>query len=475
MPEYSAKKRFTASPKPAANAFVELKRPERLIKLLRQLLTSGDERKIESMLVRVHPADIAKLITLLKIEHARQLIRILFKLRKGAATVSELPSGFREELLEGLDAPMMAEFARRVDPDDAADILEKLPEERLQDVLRILDIEEVQELRALMAYAEDSAGAIMNPEFFSLRPDISVDAATEIIREQGEELREVFFVFVLSEDEKIVGMVSMREMLLAHGDSLLGDICDSNVVTVTPDTPEETVADQMAKYDLVVVAVVDNEDRMIGVVTVDDIIDVLKEAATEDLYSMVALDEDDRVFSTPGRSVALRLPWLTLNFVTALAAAFTVSMFENLIGQVVALAAMMPIVAGMGGNSGSQTLTVVIRGLALGELQPVNARKAVLKEVTVGVLNGLVLGAIGGLFGWLWKGQWWLGVLLGSAILLNLCVAALGGAVIPLLLRRMRLDPALGSQIFLTTLTDVFGFFAFLGLAAWLLPRIGVI
>lgn len=457
------------------DVFVEVKRPDRLARILHRLILARAERRIEAVLARLHPADIAQIMTFLPVHDAALLVRPLFRLRKGAATLIELPSSYQEELLDDLDPELTGELLRRLPTDDAVDLLQAMDDEKRAQVLQVLNIEEVAELQRMLAFGDESAGAIMNPDIFALEETLSIDEAIARIREAGRQLDTVFYVYVVDGFGHLVGTVSMRDLLLADGARPLREIVDHSVVAVKADMEQSEVAEIIAKYDLLAVPVIGDDRKLLGVITVDDVIDVIQEAATEELYRMVALDEDDRVFSAPTRSVGLRLPWLTLNFLTALGTAWTVGLFEHVIAEVVVLAAMMPIVAGMGGNAGAQTLTVVIRGLALGELSNVNARRAVVKELTVGLINGLAIGVLSGLIAWVWKGAWWLGLILGASMVFNLCVAALGGATIPLLLRRLKLDPALGSSIFLTTLTDIFGFLSFLGLAAWLLPRLGVI
>jgi magnesium transporter len=456
------------------DVFVEVRRPDRLARILHKLILARAERRIEAVLARLHPADIAQILTFLPVPETAALIRPLFRLRKGAATLIELPSGYQAELLDDLDPELTGELLRRLPTDDAVDLLQAMDDDKRAQVLQVLNIEEVAELQRMLAFGDESAGSIMNPDIFAIEEGLTINEAISRIREAGRQLDTVFYVYVVDTFGHLVGTVSMRDLLLAEGERPLSEIVDHTVVVVKADMEQTEVAEIIAKYDLLAVPVVGEDRKLLGVITVDDVIDVIQEAATEELYRMVALDEDDRVFSAPGRSVLLRLPWLTLNFMTALLAAYTVGLFEDLIAEVVVLAALMPIVAGMGGNAGAQTLTVVIRGIALGELSAVNARRAVTKELTVGLINGLVIGLLGGLIAWIWKGHWWLGLVLGVSMVLNLCVAALGGATIPLILRRLKLDPALGSSIFLTTLTDVFGFFSFLGLASWLLPRLGV-
>lgn len=455
--------------------FVEVTRPEQLVKILKRLIRARADRRIESILARLHPADIARILTFLPVEDSRSVIKILFKLRKGGATVSELPGSYIAELLSDMDPELTAELLRRIAPDDAVDILQELDEDRRRAVMDILHIDEVAELEHLMAYGDEEAGAIMNSDFFALPVHLTVGEAIRAVRDAGDQLETVFYVYVTDDEGRLIGTVSMRDLLLTEEDAPLERVVNRNVVSVETTMDQSHVAEIIAKYDLLAVPVVDADGVLVGVITVDDVIDVIQEAATEELYRMAGLDEDDRVFSPALRSVRLRLPWLSLNFLTALLAAFVVGLFEDIISKAVLLASFMPVVAGMGGNAGTQTLTVVIRAIALGELRGLNARQAVIKELTVGAINGLAMGLVGGTIAWLWRDTWWLGLLIGVAMVVNLCVAALGGALVPLILKRFRLDPAIGSSIFLTTMTDVAGFLVFLGLATWLLPLLGIV
>jgi magnesium transporter len=240
----------------------------------------------------------------------------------------------------------------------------------------------------------------------------------------------------------------------------------TDVISVRVDMDQEEVARQVASYNLLAIPVVDEENKLVGVITVDDVIDVIKDEATEDVYRLAGLAGDDRVFTSASDSLRKRLPWLLVNLATAFLAAFVVSRFEGTIAVVTALAVFMPVVAGMGGNAATQTLTVIVRGIALGELTWSNTRKALFKEALVGVGNGLACGLIGAGIVWLTQGDPWLGVILAMAMIINMFVAATAGTLIPLSLRALRVDPALASSVFITTLTDVFGFFSFLGLGA---------
>jgi magnesium transporter len=243
----------------------------------------------------------------------------------------------------------------------------------------------------------------------------------------------------------------------------------TDLISVRADMDQEEVARQVASYNLLAIPVVDEENKLVGVITVDDIIDVIKDEATEDVYRLAGVSADDRVFSRPSESLRKRLPWLQVNLVTAFVAASVVAVFEGTIDQWATLAVFMPVVAGMGGNAATQTLTVIVRGIALGELTWANTRKALFKEAVVGLANGFACGLVAALVVWIWKGNFWLGAVIGAAMVINMFVAATAGTLIPLGLRALKVDPALASSVFITTLTDVFGFFSFLGLATLVL------
>jgi magnesium transporter len=275
----------------------------------------------------------------------------------------------------------------------------------------------------------------------------------------------VFYLYVVDDRRHLVGVVSLRRLLLVPPDTPLKRIVTTDVYTARVDTDQEEVAAQVASYNLLAIPVVDEENKLVGVVTVDDVIDVIKDEATEDVYRLAGVSMEDGVLTPPGQSLRRRLPWLGVNLITAFVAASVVALFEDTIAQVVTLAALMPIVAGMGGNAATQTLAVTVRGLALGELNWSNARSALAKEAVVGLGNGLVLGFFAALGAWALRGDPFLGLILAMAMIINMFVAAVAGTLIPLGLRAARVDPALASSVFITTLTDVFGFFSFLGLA----------
>jgi magnesium transporter len=275
----------------------------------------------------------------------------------------------------------------------------------------------------------------------------------------------VFYLYVVDERRHLVGVVSLRRLLLVSPETPLKRIMTSDLISARVDMDQEEVARQVAAYNLLAIPVVDEENKLVGIITVDDVIDVIKDEATEDIYRLAGVSGDERVFTPAGESLRKRLPWLGVNLGTAFLAAGVVSLFTNTIDALPVLAVFMPIVAGMGGNAATQTLTVIVRGIALGELTFANSRKALLKEASVGIGNGVVLGLVAATVAWLTRGDPILGMVLGAAMIINMFVAATAGVLIPLGLRAAKVDPALASAVFITTMTDVFGFFSFLGLA----------
>jgi magnesium transporter len=319
------------------------------------------------------------------------------------------------------------------------------------------------EVGDLLEYDEQTAGRIMNPKVFALSEDMTAGEA--IITLQGSrDVEMVFYLYIVDSRRHLVGVVSLRRLLLVPPPTPLKRIMTTDLTSVRTDTDQEEVARLVASYNLLAIPVVDEENKLVGVITVDDVIDVIKDEATEDVYRLAGVAGDDRVFSTASESLRKRVPWLQVNLATAFLAASVVALFQNTIEAASALAVFMPVVAGMGGNAATQTLTVIVRGIALGELTWANTRKALLKEAVVGLGNGFACGAAAALVVWVWKGDPWLGGIIMAAMVLNMFVAATAGTLIPLTLRALKIDPALASSVFITTLTDVFGFASFLGL-----------
>jgi magnesium transporter len=378
--------------------------------------------------------------------------------------VSEVDPEAGAALVATRPAEEIAKLVQEIPSDDAAALLDNLPEELKAAVLDLMRPRESGVVENLLEYAERTAGRIMNPYVFALNEDMTVgEAITELQGNRDVEM--VFYLYVVDERKHLVGVVSLRRLLLVSPETPLKRIMTADLIGARVDMDQEEVARLVAAYNLLAIPVVDEENKLVGIITVDDVIDVIKDEATEDIYRLAGVSGDERAFTPARESLRKRLPWLAVNLATAFVAAAVVYQFTPTIGALPLIAALMPIVAGMGGNAGTQTLTVIVRGIALGELTWSNARKALLKEVLVGVGNGVALGGVASLLVWLTLGNPMLGVVLGMAMIINMFVAALAGTLVPLGLRAANVDPALASSVFITTMTDVFGFLSYLGLA----------
>jgi len=442
---------------------------------VRRLLRVGASANLLNLLQKQHPADLAQVFSELP-ERDREASFSLLAERHGRLAmeaVSELGPEAGAALLATRPAEEIAKLAQEIPSDDAAALIDHLPEELSASVLDLMRPKESGVVENLLEYAERTAGRIMNPQVFALSEDITVgEAITEL--QSNRDVEMVFYLYVVDDRRHLVGVVSLRRLLLVSPETPLKRIMATDIISARVDMDQEEVARLVAAYNLLAIPVVDEENKLVGTITVDDVIDVIKDEATEDIYRLAGVAGDERAFTPAGESLRKRLPWLGVNLVTAFLAASVVAVFERTIDRITALAVFMPIVAGMGGNAATQTLTVIVRGIALGELTWGNSRKALLKEAVVGLGNGLVLGLVAAAVAWATRGSPVLGLILCAAMVINMFVAATAGTLVPLGLRAANVDPALASSVFITTLTDVFGFFSFLGLATifmrYLLP-----
>jgi magnesium transporter len=433
---------------------------------VKRLLRIGATANLLNLLQKQHPADLAQIFNTIKDRERIAAFSLLVERNSKLAmeALSELGPEDGAALLADRSAEEIARYVQELPSDDAAAIIDYLPEELSASVLELMRRKESADVENLLEYPEQTAGRIMNPHVFALSEDLTVgEAITEL--QSARDVEMVFYLYVVDVRRHLVGVVSLRRLLLVSPETPLKRIMTSDLISVQVDTDQEEVARQVASYNLLAIPVVDEENKLVGVITVDDVIDVIKDEATEDIYRLAGVTGDERVFTPPLESLRMRLPWLGVNLVTAFLAASVVGLFEGTIAKVTALAVFMPIVAGMGGNAATQTLTVIVRGIALGELTWGNARKALGKEMLVGLGNGLGIGLLAAGVAILFRGDAVIGLLLGAAMLINLGVAAAAGTLIPLGLRALKVDPALASSVFITTLTDVAGFASFLGLA----------
>jgi len=443
----------------------KLKQTQRIVL---RLFMRGSHENIKRMITKLRPAESAELLAHIRRSDQLRFLQLLFEVRMAAPTIRELPAELAKDLINEFKNETIAEIVRRLSPDDAVDLLAYLPEDRQEQILGQLTGKERWTLERLRLYDEDTAGGRMTTEYIAFSQEMSTAEALEELREKHGK-SDLLYIYVVDEVNHLTGLLPWRNLVFASGEEKIKDLMVYDPVSIQPDTPQEDVAKLVSDFDLLAVPVVDDENKILGVVTFDDIMEVMQEEATEDMYHLAGLDTAERVFSPVSRSVRLRVPWLLINLATALLAALTVALFKESISKFVALAVLMPIVANLGGNAGSQSLTVVVRGLALGELEFASRWKAILKEVSVGFCTGSINGLIMALIAYIWYGNFWLSLILFVAMIANMLLAGLFGALVPLLLKWADKDPALGSHILVTTVTDVGGFFIFLGLATALM------
>lgn len=414
----------------------------------------------------LHPADAADQLQRLPVAEARAALLELSK-ADAAAVLAELDQELRPRLLEGISSPELAGIISELNHNAAADVVAQLPERRRPEVMAGLPSAEKARVSTLLVYRPDTVGGIMSDQFIRLRARQTVEECLRLLQGRAEESQGgILYLYVTNEAERLVGIVSMRDLVFRGRQRAIGEIMSREVKHVWVDDDQEKIAQLFERYHYLALPVLDREGRLVGVVSAQQVMGVIKEEATEDMQLMVGLPGAERALTPWRQSIRKRLPWLCINLATAFLAGAVVGFFEGTIAKWTALAVFLPIVAGQGGNAGVQTLTVIIREMALGELSIGDGRKALVKEVILGVLNGIAIGILVGIVGYAWQGSFVLGVVVGAAMLLTMVAAALSGVLVPYTLRALRIDPALASSIMVTTVTDVAGFFFFLGLAA---------
>ena len=447
--------------------------PEVTTRILRRLLASGVHTRAERLLARMPPADIAPLLSGLNRGEIRTVIELLFRQRRAARTLRELPPEILPQVFGAVDDQRLADVMGRVEIDDLLEMVDWIPEERRAGIVSRLPDHKRAELHKAALYPESSAGRVMTTSFVALDEKMTAQEAIDSIRSiGGADDESILYLYVVDDQRALSGVVPLRRLVSAPPSRSISELMIHDPVSVQAEADQEEVAQLVKRYDLLAIPVTDVDGQMCGVITVDDVIDVITEEATEDMYHLAGLSEDDRVFSPAHVSLRKRLPWMLLNLCTAFAAAWVVGMFERTIEQMVALAIFMPVVAGMGGNGGVQALTVITRGIALGEIEFSSGFRAALKEFAVGTAIGIVAGALSAAVAYMWQANPSLGAALFLSMTVTMAVAGLLGATVPLLLKTLGQDPALGAGVIVTTFTDVFAFFSFLGIATLLLDRI---
>ncbi|MES1942832.1 magnesium transporter [Salinisphaera sp. PC39] len=436
---------------------------ESRLQYLHDVLESGRMRRLKPMLHALHPAETALLLEGVP-RAKRELVWGLVPEDDHGEVLLHVNDEVRAELIEGLDDSVLLKATEGLEMDDLADLIEDLPEEVTQQVLRSMDRQNRERLQAVMSYPADSAGGLMNPDTVTVRPDVSLDVVARYLRQRGQLPDATDTLFVVSRYGRYLGMLSLAKLVTLDAEHDVSEVMDTSVEALPVDLSSSQVAKRFQDLDLTSAPVADDEGMLLGRITIDDVVDVIRDEAEHSIMSMAGLDEEEDVFAPIARSARRRAVWLGINLATSFLAARVVGLFEATLEEVVALAVLMPIVASMGGIGGSQTLTIMIRGLAMGQIAFSNARALLIKELAVAVINGLVWAVVVGVIALMWFGNPVLGIVIGSALILNQIGAALAGVTLPLAMRKFGIDPALAGTVVLTTITDVVGFGLFLGL-----------
>ena len=428
-------------------------------------VTAGDAVQSTSLLASIHPADISHLLESTTSEN-RDFIWPLLPPGSEGEILLHLNDELRAGFISKMDADTLRLAAENLDTDDLADIIPEMPLNVTQELLLTLEAHERERLRSVLAYSEDSAGGLMDPDTVMVREDITLDVVLRYLRRRGEIPEGTDKLFVVDREDHYLGILPLSRLLTNDPGAYVAAVMDKEIQAIPAEMPAHDVAMMFERHDLITAPVVDVENRLLGRITIDDVVDVIRDTADHSFMSMAGLNEEEDMFAPVLASTRRRSLWLGINLLTALMASSVIGLFDTTIEKIVALAVLMPIVASMGGIAGSQTLTLTIRGMALGLVSQSNSRRLFFKELWVGVWNGLIWAiVIAGVAG-LWFNSLQLSLIISLAITINLIVAAIAGATIPMLLQKLGADPALAGTVVLTTVTDVVGFFAFLGLAS---------
>ncbi len=432
--------------------------------LVENLVHKQHIAELRHKLDELHPADIAYILEALPLDE-RLFVWDLVKADRDGEILLEVSDAVRETLIEAMDSHELVAATGQLDTDEIADLAPDLPSEVMQDVFRALSVEEREQLRAAMSYDEDSVGALMDFEAVSVREDVTLEAVLRYLRRFEELPDHTDQLFVVDREERLQGVLPLNLLLVTDPDEMVSNIMADEPLTLEPDEKAQTAAQAFERYDLVSAPVVDKDRRLVGRVTVNAVVDYIRESTETEQLSRAGLREGEDIFASVWDSVKNRWSWLAINLVTAFIASRVIGAFEGSIEKLVALAALMPIVAGIGGNSGNQTITMIVRALALGQVQQESARVLLRKEIGVAMVNGLIWGSLLGFVAWWLYRSVALGAVMTAAMMLNLIVAATVGVAVPLLRQRLGYDPAIGSSVLITAVTDSGGFFIFLGLA----------
>ncbi len=432
--------------------------------LVESLVHKQNLTELQNKLDLLHPADVAYILEALPLEQ-RLDVWELVKAERDGEILLEVSDAVRQTLIADMDSDELLAAAEQLDTDELADLAPDLPKDVLQDLLDSLDAQNRARLQSALSYSDDAVGAIMDFDIVTIREDITLEVALRYMRRLGTLPDHTDKLFVVDRNDILRGVLPLKRLVVSDLDAIVADVMSEDAVVFHPEDIADEAAKAFERYDLVTAPVVDENNKLVGRVTVDAVMDLIREEAESDMLSMAGLREEEDFFASVWKSVQNRWAWLAINLVTALVASRVIGLFEGSIEKIVALAALMPIVAGIGGNSGNQTTTMIVRGLALGQVASHNMNSLITKELGVSLLNGLLWGGVLGGIAFALYGSYQLGLVMMAAMTLNLLLAALMGVIIPLMMNKIGRDPAVGSSVLITAVTDSGGFFIFLGLA----------
>ena len=442
----------------------------RQLRLLSDALDSGRLGPVRRLVHTLAPAEIGNLLESLP-HDKRMVVWGLVDAEDDGEVLVHVGDEVRESLIADMDPDELVAAVEDLDIDDLADLVEDLPGAVIDELLRSMDRENRERLEQVLSYPEDTAGRLMNPDVVTVRADTTVDVVLRFLRLRGELPDHTDHLYVVNRRHQLIGWVALQDLVTRDPGTPVNKLIDDELDSIHVDESAERVARLFSDNDWVSAPVVDDGNVLLGRITVDDVVDIIREQAEHQALGAAGLDEDEDLFSPIKRAVRGRVVWLGINLCTAFLAAFVIGQFEATIEQIVALAVLMPIVAGIGGNAAVQVLTLMVRGIALGQVGASNARILMWKELRVALINGVLIGALVGLVALVWFHDWVLSLVIFAALVINFCSAATAGVLLPLLLKRMRVDPAVAGTVVVTAVTDIMGFFSFLGLATAIMLR----
>ncbi len=443
---------------------METKEPtQTTLELLRDKLGSGGLRSAERLVAGLTPSETARLLESLPPSERALVWEIVDPEREGDVLV-ELAEEVRDTLISGMDAERLVAATEGMELDDLADLLVDLPEAVAQQVLHSMDVQDRERLSQVLSYPEDTAGGLMNVDIVTVRPDVTLDVVLRYLRARGHIPDGTDTIYVVNRDNVYLGSLFLSRVLVNDPQKTVSQVMSPEVLPIPARTSSAEVVWEFENRDLLSAPVVDENHRLVGRITVDDIVDVIRDEAEHSIMSAAGLDEDYDLFAPATTSARRRAVWLGINMITAFLSASVVDLFQSTIDKIVLLAVLMPVVPSMGGVAGNQSLTIITRAIALGQIDRTNSRRILHKELRVGILNGLAWALVVGLFTYAWFKDWHIGAVIGGAMMINLFVAAAVGFLIPLTLKRMGIDPAIAGGVMVTTVTDVIGYLVFLAL-----------